>query len=259
MQVTSLTRYPVKSFQGIDADELDVVAGGIPGDRRWGLISEDGAHVLSAKRYRILFEGETDGVEIWWPGSARWALPTTPEGDPDLDAAVSDWVGVRCGVQAADPGMSVSYEMTFDPPDDAATYYEIGAPAGAFVDLAPLHLIVRETVSWCASRYPELNWDLRRFRPNVVVDAGGDHAPFSEDEWVGRELEVGTAVLRVMQPVVRCAMPLRAQPARAGHPALERQPGLYQAIEELHANHLGLYVEVVQPGRISVGDTATLQ
>ena len=46
-------------------------------------------------------------------------------------------------------------------------------------------------------------------------------------------------------------MPLRAQPG------LERQAGLYQALEDLHANHLGVYVDVVEPGRIVLGDGLT--
>jgi uncharacterized protein YcbX len=52
----------------------------------------------------------------------------------------------------------------------------------------------------------------------------------------------------VRQPTVRCAMPLRAQPG------LARQPRLYRALEGLHANHLGTYVDVVEPGEIRVGD-----
>jgi MOSC domain-containing protein YiiM len=43
-------------------------------------------------------------------------------------------------------------------------------------------------------------------------------------------------------------MPLRAQPG------LARQARLYAALEELHANHLGTYVDVVEPGEIRVGD-----
>jgi MOSC domain-containing protein YiiM len=47
---------------------------------------------------------------------------------------------------------------------------------------------------------------------------------------------------------VRCAVPRGAQRG------LARQPRLYAALEELHANHLGTYVDVVEPGEIRVGD-----
>ena len=85
-----------------------------------------------------------------------------------------------------------------------------------------------------------------------------DAALFVEDSWVGAELAVGErCVIRVQQPTVRCAMPLRAQPAGPEGPELERRRELYRAMTELHAevpNHLGVYVEVVSPGEVAVGD-----
>ena len=91
---------------------------------------------------------------------------------------------------------------------------------------------------------------MRRFRPNVVVD--GDLAPFEEDAWVGTTLRIGAAELGVMQP----HGPLRH--AAAGPARPDRQAPLYAALEELHANHLGLYLDVVTPGRIAVGDEVVL-
>ena len=52
-------------------------------------------------------------------------------------------------------------------------------------------------------------------------------------------------------------MPLRAQPD-----GLARQPGLFAAMNELnpdHPNHLGLYLQVVNPGTIAVGDRVHLE
>ncbi|MFM7225586.1 MAG: MOSC domain-containing protein, partial [Actinomycetota bacterium] len=61
--------------------------------------------------------------------------------------------------------------------------------------------------------------------------------------------------LTVRQPTVRCAMPLRAQPG------LERQPSLFSAMNDLKAalpNHLGVYLDVAEPGEIRVGDAVEL-
>ena len=80
----------------------------------------------------------------------------------------------------------------------------------------------------------------------------GDLEPFGEDAWVGATLRVGTARLGVRQATVRCAMPLRAQPG------LDRQAPMYAALEALHANHLGIYLDVVAPGRVAVGDEVTV-
>ena len=145
------------------------------------------------------------------------------------------------------PDVQVAYEMTFDPPDDEAEYYAIDAPAGSFLDLAAVHLVCTQTLDGCRAARPDLDWDVRRFRPNVVVDVPGLE-PFGDDAWTGRRLRLGSVVLEAMQPTVRCAMPLRAQPGLAS------QPSLYAALEELHANHLGQYLSVVEPGEVRVGD-----
>jgi uncharacterized protein YcbX len=58
-------------------------------------------------------------------------------------------------------------------------------------------------------------------------------------------------VLGIMQPTVRCAMPLRAQPG------LDRQPQLFTALTELNAdfpNPLGVYAVVGATGSVAVGD-----
>ncbi|MEZ5138203.1 MAG: hypothetical protein R2711_05405 [Acidimicrobiales bacterium] len=71
---------------------------------------------------------------------------------------------------------------------------------------------------------------------------------------MGRDLAIGSTVLRVTMPMVRCAMPLRAQPG-----GLAEQPALFRALSELneaHPNHLGMCCDVVEPGCIEVGDAS---
>lgn len=88
--------------------------------------------------------------------------------------------------------------------------------------------------------------DPRRFRM-LVEFAGG--APFAEDGWVGREVRVGAAIVRVVEECVRCAVTtvdpdtgardvdsLRAMIAAKGEP------------------NLGVYCDVAAPGPIRVGD-----
>ena len=152
-------------------------------------------------------------------------------------------------------GASLSYEMTFDPPDDDAELVDIPTPAGTLLDLAAVHLVTTATLAHCRAARPDLDWDVRRFRPNLVIDVA---APaFAENDWPGRELTIGPVVLRGLMPTVRCAMPLRAQP---GGPRPLR-PALFAAMSELNTaqpNHLGLYLDVVTPGTITEGDPVAL-
>lgn len=257
--VDQLWRYPVKSLQGVVVPSLEVTPTGIVGDRQWGIVPVGAPKVLSAKRVPELLDASIDGDAIVLPDGIRVGLD-----DPTVDDVLSTWLGqpVRL-VSTADASDSggLAYDMTFDPPNDDAEVFAIPVPPGTFLDLAAVHLLTTATLAGCAAARPDLDWDVRRFRPNVVVDLDAD--PFVEDTWAGREIAVGDVVLRVTQPTVRCAMPLRAQPA---HPAiegspLERQPELHDALVELNTtfpNHLGVYADVVTPGVINVGDDVHL-
>lgn len=249
--VSGLWSYPVKSFQGHPADVLEVGPTGVADDRRWSLVTPDGAKALSAKRYKRLLEASVDVVD----GAPVVRLPDGRSfgPGPDGDAALSDWLGVSCRLAEAGPDTRVTYEMTFDPPDDTAEMVEIPAPPGSFVDLADVHLLSTNTLAGGRTHAPDLDWDVRRFRPNVVVDLPGAD-PFAEDAWAGTVIALGDVRIRVDQPTVRCAMPLRAQPASDDAGPLDAQPGLYEAMDRLHANHLGVYATVVEPGTIRVGD-----
>jgi uncharacterized protein len=244
-KVESLWCYPVKSLQGTRVSELHLDANGARGDRRRALIDAVSGKLCSAKRHAALLGASATADAILLPDGDEVRFD-----DPDADDRLSGWLGRPVRLAESDGSVDLVYEMTFDPPDDEAAYFDIPAPAGTFLDLAALHLLGTATLAEGVRRYEDLDWDVRRFRPNVVVD--GLPGPFAEDAWCGRQFRIGTAVLAGRQPTVRCAMPLRAQPG------LHRQPELFAALDELHANHLGIYVDVVTPGALRVGDAVEL-
>ena len=240
--VDALFRFPVKSMQGFGIDSVRLKLSGVEGDRERALVDIATGRLMSAKRWsKILFAvADDDGITLPDGTHRNYAAS-------DLDSILSKWLGREIALRKVEPDESISYEMTFDPPNDEAELFEIPSPSGTFLDLAPLHLVSRQTLQENGIAYPELNWDVRRFRPNLVVDAPGLSA-FGEDEWCGRRLRIGSTLVEAMQPTVRCAMPLRAQPG------LDAQPPLFKALDEIHGNHLGIYMSVVTPGEIRVGD-----
>jgi uncharacterized protein YcbX len=256
--VASCRRYPVKSLQGLEVEDLALSGTGVVGDRGHALIERDTGRLLSAKRHSVLLTARADDEGLELPDGRRVALD-----DPAASQLLSEWLGrevVLRRVDELDAEQQLEFEMTFDPPDDSSEYFAIPAPAGSFLDCAPLHVVTSATVEACRAARPDLDWDERRFRPNLVLDVDGP--AFVEDDWTGRRLQVGDgAVLEVMMPTVRCAMPLRAQPASGDRPPLEREPALFAAMNELHAahpNHFGFYATVVTPGRVRRGDAVAL-
>jgi len=248
--------YPVKSMQGRSVDQLRVGTHGVAGDRAHALVDVATDRVLSAKSVPQLLEAFAGEDKMVLPNGLGVRLD-----DEDRDAVLSAWLGRDVTVLSLEQSGGRSYEMTFDPPDDDAEYIEIPLPDHGFVDLAPLHVLASATLDRCGQARPDLDWNVRRFRPNLLIDHDG--GPFAEDAWVGSQLRIGAdCVLAVDQPTVRCAMPLRAQPALGELPALDRQRELFAAMNDLHRafpNHLGVYVGVVQPGTVAVGDAVVLE
>jgi uncharacterized protein YcbX len=88
--------------------------------------------------------------------------------------------------------------------------------------------------------------DARRFRMMVQVDG---EAPFAEDRWIGREVRVGDALVRVVEPCARCAV-TTVDPETG-----ERDVDALRAmIAAKGAADLGVYAEIVEPGEIRVAD-----
>ena len=80
-------------------------------------------------------------------------------------------------------------------------------PAGTFFDLAPIHVLTTATINQLRQLYPEGRFEVRRFRPNIVVRPEGHDAEFAESNWVGRELHVGDdVVLAITGHCPRCVM-----------------------------------------------------
>ena len=93
--------------------------------------------------------------------------------------------------------------------------------------------------------------DARRFRPTVLINDCGAHA---EDEWVGRSVQVGEAVITVVRFDPRCALTTR-------HPETgERDADTLRWIDQTRGRVegevcFGVYADVAKPGTVRVGDT----
>jgi len=117
------------------------------------------------------------------------------------------------------------------------------------ISLRTVHSVARESgrgVDSC---------DLRRFRPNIVIETDGA-APFEEDRWVGRTLMFGEgtsgAALRVTMRDERCVM-VNFDPDTA-----ERDSKVMKTVVRMNENYAGVYGTVVRAGELRVGQVVTL-
>ena len=130
------------------------------------------------------------------------------------------------------------------------------APPGSFFDYACVHLIATSTINHLEQAYPQGRFDVRRFRPNIVIQSAGE--PYIENSWAGRTLGIGDeVVLRVTIPCPRCVNTTLPQGD------LPHDPGILRTIAQHNRRDLGVfgklpcagvYADVVKPGKIRQGD-----
>lgn len=129
---------------------------------------------------------------------------------------------------------------------DIVTLARFSTPPGAFYDLSPVHLMTTESLRDLAPG--DDGYDVRRFRPNVLVDAGETTRAFPETAWVGGNVDVGSVRLHVTIPTIRCVVPTRSQPD------VELDKGITRQLADRTNRFLGVYADVTRPGMVSVGD-----
>jgi uncharacterized protein YcbX len=134
---------------------------------------------------------------------------------------------------------------------DTVTDFEM--PAGTFFDIAVVHLLTTATIDHLRALYPRGRFEVRRFRPNIVVSAGGEEAGFAENDWIGRTVAIGGDVrLAVTEPCPRCVM------ITLGQGDLPKDPGILRTAAQHNAVNVGVYASVVSHGTIRRGDPVTL-
>ncbi len=241
--VAALWRYPVKSLRGEALERVAIGPSGIPGDRAFALRDTRDGRILSAKRtaallaFRAVYPEGPERPALIDLGDGRRTTTAAADAAALLSALLGRAVQL-CGPDDRREDRRVEWddEMTFD------------APAGAFVDLAPLHVLTTASLAALAACRPEARFDVRRFRPNLLVD-NGERQGFAEDDLEGKVLAIGkTLRLRVFMPTIRCALTTRAQED------LPADPAILRTVVERHGGNLGAYARVEAPGEVRVGD-----
>ncbi len=269
MRVASLLRYPVKSMLGETVTSLFVDEGGAEGDRRLALVDAATGHVASAKNARLwrgllkcTANADAGRVSIGLPDGTQVAAD-----DPGVDDLLSRMTGrtvrlVRQRPEGAtlerpDPEGLLEFGLDAEDADVGGRILEIAqaTPGDSFTDEAPLHAITTATLK-------HIGVEALRYRPNLVIATPPGYPPYAENDWVGREVAVGEARLRVLTATSRCVVPtLEHGPLpRASH-ALRTPASENRWDTGGHGPQpcAGAYLEVLAAGVVSVGDRVTVE
>ena len=201
------------------------------------------------------------------PPEAGSELPpvrlTLPDGtlvtsdQPDLPRILSEALGrevafARAGGNGDASGATAEeYWPDMEGLDYRDTVTEWELPTGTFFDLAVVHVLTTATLDRLRELYPERRFEVRRFRPNIVV--ASDESGFVENDWIGHMIAIGDEVrLRITGPCPRCVMTTLPQGD------LPKDPGILRAAAQNNEANVGAYADVVEGGAIRRGDTVAI-
>ncbi|WP_151083264.1 MOSC domain-containing protein [Nocardioides cynanchi] len=223
-RVSEIRRYPVKSMAGESLAEVDLDRRGVVGDRWYAVVDDDGrlASGKHSRRFR-----RRDAVFDFAARTTSDGVRVTgadgewPAGDPALDAVLTGAMG--------DPVRVL--------PEGDTPHHDEGW----------VSLVGTATLDWCREHW-DIDADPRRLRPNLVVETS---EPFVEETWTG-PLSIGSTSFVVVKRIERCRM---VDIAQEGLPPLG---GWLKALAETRDQRLAIFVDVVEPGTIRLGDEVLL-
>jgi uncharacterized protein YcbX len=264
--VVSLWQYPVKSMMGEELNATEVTERGLLGDRAYALVDSSDGKVATAKNPRKwprLFDFRATFIE---PARAaakvppvRIALPdgTTVTSDQgDVNQILSEALNREVTLGAAQRGAvnAEEYWPDMEGLDHRDTVTDFTLPEGTFFDCATVHLLTTATLDRLRELYPQGRFEVRRFRPNLVVQLASGEKGFAENAWVGHTLAIGDEVsLNITGPCGRCVMTTLAQGD------LSRDPGILRTAAQHNQVNVGVYAAVVRGGTIRRGDPLRIE
>lgn len=276
-RLDALWRYPVKSMMGERLAGADVTEQGVLGDRGWATRDEVRGGIRGAKKIAGLMRC-----------AARYVSEPTPDQrSPLVEITLADGSSVRTDAVDVDAILSAALDhpvtlFPLQPADDLDHYrrgagdtddlieelravfgregdeplpdisklppviFEYESPPGTYFDAFDILVVTRQSLA-------TIDGDVRRFRPNLVIDARSSTDPFPEFGWVGRTLRIGEVELRVETECPRCVMITR------GFADLAEDRSVLRRVVRDADQNLGVYASVVTPGRLEAGAEVTIE
>jgi hypothetical protein len=238
-------RYPVKGLPGEALEAVPLVVGqGLPLDRRFAIARGDtrpaaGSPAWLPKQWFVMLMKDTALARLvpridWDTATIELCAPGEPPCVARFDTAegrrrIDDYVNGLLGPRREGPARWVeSSEVSYtDVPQNCVSLLNLES--------------VRELEARMAHPI-----DPRRFRANFHLDGVAAWADF---DWVGQEIRIGEAILRIPARIPRCA-------ATGVDPdSGVRDVNVVKGLRAAYGHYdMGIYGEVLHAGRVAAGD-----
>ena len=236
--VTQLVTYPFKSAQGISLPKTGFDAEGMLNDRRLMAVDNKGIFITSRRSPELLQISCHLNHNSWTlKHSKRESVCTIPfveqlNSSSSLSGQV--WRDEISAIDAGDEAANWISEILgqtarvalWKPKARHSGKYNLET---SFADAAPL-LIASEASMKQGCDWGGVPYDMRRFRPNIVID--GIEA-FEEDSWT--KFRIGNVDFEMLDTCVRCILTTRDPDTGLAHP--DKQP--MKVLSEKHSNDAG--------------------
>jgi hypothetical protein len=252
-------------MMGEELNAADITEAGLLGDRAHALIDTATGKIASAKnprKWARLFDFRAAYAEP--PRRGKDIPPvriTLPNGaivlsdQSDINQVLSSALGREVVLRTSAPE-APSLEEYWPDLEGLAhreTVTDEGMPASTFFDLAVIHVLTTATINQLRELYPQGRFEVRRFRPNVVIQPVAPEMGFVENDWIDRMLAIGDeARLNISGPCPRCVMTTLPQGD------LPKDVGILRTAAQHNHVNVGVYAKVAHGGAIRRGDAIRL-
>lgn len=264
--VASMWRYPVKSMLGEELEASEVTKHGLLGDRAYALLDARSGRIASAKnpkKWAKLLEFHAAFTEPPYPNAevppVRFSLPdgnSLTSEQADANHILSGWLGREVQLLSSVPEAASldQYWPNIEGAPVRETVTQLFMPPATFFDSCSIHAITTATLASLQRIYPQGEFEMCRFRPNILIEPTNKAIEFVEDEWVGGILTFGEEVrLSIDSACPRCVVTTLAQSG------LSQDLGILQTATRHHNAIAGIRASVLQGGTIHKNDPIWFQ
>lgn len=229
--VKQIWRYAVKSMAGEQLDSCNIGPLGIPADRGWAIRDAASGEITTGSRLPLLMQCGAFYRESPNAGAIPHVVMCFPNG---------------VEVASDESNVNVRLSELLDRSVSLSALQPASAPHITHFDAFPIHLLTTASLEAMARLNTAAMWDVRRFRPNLLIETHDGVEGLVEFEW--STVRLGSVELKCEMPTERCAMATNAQKG------IPKDPSVLRSLVETCDQNLGVYASVVNAGEVRVGD-----